>query len=833
MEGADEPTEAAPTWRSPGVWAKPDGFEGNPVRQLIVPASAFKLAADRQGQLEVRNSYGSWPASTTDRPLDRAHLWVRLPIGTQPGDSLRRASWNTPHVMSRIPPSKVLDSYRDAFSFTESGPGEAGLRSPQLGALHAVLGYWTTKRSTPATVVMPTGTGKTETMLALLVAARPRRLLVMVPSDALREQISAKFETLGVLQELGIVSASALRPIVGRLEHGFTTTEAAETFAEACNVIVATPASLQACEPTALNSLLESCSHLFIDEAHHVAARTWSDVRRAFEHKPVVQFTATPFREDGKHLQGRTIYSFPLREAQAQGYFSHINYTAVIDFTDVDEALAVQSVAQLRDDLAAGRDHVLMARVRGIERAKQVLPYYESVAPDLMPVIVNSLMPKGQQQDALKALRGGTSKIIVCVNMLGEGFDLPALKIAAVHDPQKSLGVTLQFIGRFARTSSAGDFGDASMFVARKEIEIDRRLRTLYAEDADWNHILRELTETAVEEQQAVSDFEEGFSSLPDEVTVRSLLPKMSTVVYRAPSRHWEPHNIVDFFGEDNLLTTPIGLNSEAGVAWCVVEDRSEVRWGDLKTIEEVSYQLYVLYFDRAHRLLYINNSANDGVFEDLAVAVLGPRCRAFHGLDCLPGNGRHRSARTDDCRCPRRPRSVPAILDACRFRRHGRLLPGRGRHQVADEHLGWRLSRRRAHQHQRIAQGTDLVARDSVQPQALVRLVRHHRRETARHHDQHRQGDRPIHPARAHHPTTGRRTAGCPTRARSSKPSTRISYQMSHLRPDRSASPLPAEAGASATRRLSRRSGCATDAWRRTRSTSYVLDRSSRSATG
>ncbi len=485
---------------------------------------------------------------------------------------------------------------------------------------------------TPATVVMPTGTGKTETMLALLVAARPERLLVLVPSDSLREQVATKFETLGVLQELGIVSASALRPTVGRLSHGLSDTDTATAFAETCNVIVATPSALNACAPDALEVLLGACSHLFIDEAHHVAARTWSEVRQAFDQKPVVQFTATPFREDGKHLQGRSIYSFPLREAQAQGYFSSINYTAVIDFDDVDQALADQSVAQLRVDLAAGHDHVLMARVRGVERAKAILPLYEAIAPDLSPVIINSRMPKTQQRDALKALSERTSRIIVCVNMLGEGFDLPALKIAAVHDPQKSLGVTLQFIGRFARTSASGSFGEASIFVARAEIEVDKRLRELYAEDSDWNLILRNLTEAAVDEQQAVSDFEEGFTSLPEEVALRSLLPKMSTVVYRAPSMEWEPQNIVHFFGEENLLTSPIGLNADAGVAWCVVERRTDVRWGDLKTIEEVAYQLFVLYFDRVHRLLYINNSANDGVFEDLADAVLNPGAERFTG---------------------------------------------------------------------------------------------------------------------------------------------------------------------------------------------------------
>jgi hypothetical protein len=106
----------------------------------------------------------------------------------------------------------------------------------------------------------------------------------------------------------------------------------------------------------------------------------------------------------------------------------------------------------------------------------------------------------------------------------------------------------------------------------------------------------------------------------------------MSTVVYRAPTGNWEPQSIVDFFGEDNLLTVPIGLNADAGVAWCVIESRNNVRWGDLKTIEEVSCELYVLYFDSGNSLLYINNSANDGVFEDLAEAVLGPGATRFTG---------------------------------------------------------------------------------------------------------------------------------------------------------------------------------------------------------
>lgn len=617
-------------WTSPSIWAPTNEYEANPVRQLLVPSSTFYEVAGTNSSLFVENNYGRWAAIESESSTTLRESHIVLPLGSMPGQSITRARWQGDH--QRVAPANVLKTYGGALSFAPGGPNGPGLRRPQLGAVHAVLGYWTTRRYTPATVVMPTGTGKTETMLALLVAAQPERLLVLVPSDSLRNQIADKFLTLGVLQEQGIVSNSALRPNVGQVFHGFTSTRTALAFAQASNVIVATPQALNHSSPEALEALLNSCSHLFIDEAHHVAARDWSAIRARFDNKPVVQFTATPFREDGKHLHGRIIYAFPLREAQADGYFSEIDYMSVIDFDNLDRAVAQQSIERLRKDLDNDMDHILMVRVSSIPRTEEVLRLYQELAGDLNPVRMFSGMGVGKKRTALAALKDRSSRIVVCVNMLGEGYDLPALKIAAVHEPRKSLGTTLQFIGRFARTSNNGRFGKASMFVARKELDVDPRLRTLYAEDADWNLVLRNLTETAVDAQQEVSDFEANFTSLPDEVTLQSLLPKMSTVVYRTEARRWEPEKLTDFFGEENLLTVPIGLNVQNGVAWCVTEHRQTVSWGDIKTVEEVSYQLYVLYFDKERRLLYINHSANQGVFEDLAAAVGGPGVKRFTG---------------------------------------------------------------------------------------------------------------------------------------------------------------------------------------------------------
>lgn len=550
---------------------------------------------------------------------------VKVLVRGSPADGSRGEAFEWVGQREPQDPATVLRSLEDAFRFLQEDPARCrkGLRLAQLGAVHATLGYWTTGSTEPATIVMPTGTGKTEVMVALLACARPSKLLIVVPSDALRAQLAAKFESFGILQRAGVIAETALRPIVGQVQHGFSSASAARDFAAACNVIIATPQALAAAESDARAELLSACSHLFVDEAHHVAATTWRQIRDGFADKPVVQFTATPFREDGKHLGGRLLYTFPLREAQKHRFFSKINYIPVINFGDPDRAIAIKAVEKLRRDLAAGLDHSLMARVKRIGRTSQVLDIYDDLAADLNPVVLHSTRPAADRSQALQAVRTRESRIIVCVDMLGEGFDLPSLKIAAIHDPHKSLGITLQFVGRFARVAGES-IGDATVIVGRPDRDYDPNLRQLYAEDAEWDLIIRDLSERAVGYQQEVSDFEQGFGSLPDEVSLRNILPKMSTVVYRATCDDWDPLAINSIYPEDQLLTVPIGLNMQAGVAWFITEIKSQVRWGDFQAVEEVSYHLYVLYWDRANRLLYINSSNNDSMHEDLAKSVCG-----------------------------------------------------------------------------------------------------------------------------------------------------------------------------------------------------------------
>lgn len=534
------------------------------------------------------------------------------------------------HQSGRISPESVRESLVGKFRFEGDETKNQGLRTPQLGALHAILSHRTMETVEPITVVMPTGTGKTDTMIAAFCQS-PRTTLIVVPSDALREQIANSFATLGVLPKVGVLTDSYFAPVVLLLKGGIASASEVIEAIDKANVVVTTAQALLQCSEEALVQIADRCDRLFVDEAHHVAARTWRSVAELFKGKEVIQFTATPYREDGQHLGGRIAYAYPLRLAQKNNYFARINYHSVVDLAAPDRAVAKAAIRQLREDLDGQLDHLLMARVSSVKRAKEIVKIYEELAPDLEPVRIDTGVTNSAQAQRLDDLFNRRSRIVVCVNMLGEGFDLPALKIAAIHDPQKSLAVTLQFIGRFTR-ASGGKLGEASAFVPLQVTGIDDRLRKLYGEDADWNDVIRDLTEREVGREKQRSEFEIGFGSLPIEVAMRSVHPKMSTVTYRSDEAiGWDPETIYELF-EDRLLTTQLGINNKDKVVWWVTREKSPVRWGEFASFNELVHHLYVVHVDSDSGFLYVNSTNNATMHEDVAKAIGGAGTKLVNG---------------------------------------------------------------------------------------------------------------------------------------------------------------------------------------------------------
>jgi superfamily II DNA or RNA helicase len=110
----------------------------------------------------------------------------------------------------------------------------------------------------------------------------------------------------------------------------------------------------------------------------------------------------------------------------------------------------------------------------------------------------------------IDALRDKELDGIICVDMLGEGFDFPNLKIAAVHDPHKSLANTLQFIGRFARTNAKNI--DIAKFIAMNDEELIIENKALYKSDAVWQEIIIDLSENKISREEAEKEYINEYS---------------------------------------------------------------------------------------------------------------------------------------------------------------------------------------------------------------------------------------------------------------------------------------------------------------------------------
>ena len=607
----------------------------NIICQLLAPKLKISLGEVEETRSYVVAVYNGVRYCITGNPniTDPDSEYVVLTDHTPTKQKLlegivKQKKWLRHPKMAEYTPEEVLQSWTNQFAYKEEVDEEhPGLRKPQLGALHAILGHFLSP-SGVATVVLPTGTGKTETMLSAMVAGRCRKLLVTVPSSALRNQMYGKFKNLGVLKDpkFGIVGENALYPIVGVINTSFESADELGAFIAQCNVVITTMQIIDSAPQDQQDVYVNAFTNVFVDEAHHIVAASWRKFADRFPKNRLIQFTATPFRNDGQRLEGKIIFNYPLKQAQEEGYYRTINFLPIREYDDekADRAIAVRAIEQLRSDLEAGHHHILMARCESKPRARAVYSIYQEICPDLNPVAIYSDHP--QYKENYEIILRREAKVIVCVNMLDEGFDLPELKIAAFHDIRKSLPVTLQFAGRFTRTSRDADLGDASFVANLADITVQQELDNLYEEDADWNVLLANANDNRVENQgeykQLLEGFRNGVSSI---IPVSSIYPKLSAVVYKNYTDTWHPDEFLKGIrGFEDMDFTSYDINDAEKLVVAVYAKEQNIEGIHVKDVKTLAWSYLVLFWDEDKNLLYINSSDNGSVFKEIANHVVG-----------------------------------------------------------------------------------------------------------------------------------------------------------------------------------------------------------------
>jgi superfamily II DNA or RNA helicase len=294
-------------------------------------------------------------------------------------------------------------------------------------------------------LVSPTGSGKTVifSYIAAGMARNNKRILIVAHRRELLKQISAALKKVGVAHA---VMAGGYRGV------------------PTANVVVASVFTLvkriKGMQPFDL---------IIGDEAHHFTPdSSWGKVVIGFPRARVLGVTATPERLDGKGLGQMfddMVMGPTVAELTAQGFLSHaiVYAPSAPDLNGVGTRMGDYVQKQLEEAMvktvitgsavkhygkyAPGKKAI--AFCVSVRHAKDVAAEFREAGYTASHI--DGGMNEEERDGVLKAFEEGRVQVLTSCDLVSEGFDLPAVEVAILLRPTKSLGLYLQQCGRAIR----------------------------------------------------------------------------------------------------------------------------------------------------------------------------------------------------------------------------------------------------------------------------------------------------------------------------------------------------------------------------------------------
>lgn len=316
------------------------------------------------------------------------------------------------------------------------------LRSYQEQAIQSLRAAYAAGHRAPL-LCLPTGGGKTVILatIAAQAAAKGRRVLILVHRRELIQQTASKLQWVG-------------------LEHGI--------------IAAGHPASDHPVQVASVQTLVRRLagmtwqpSLVIIDEAHHAAAGSW---RQILEHWPDAYrlgVTATPCRLDGRGLS-EAFDHLALGPSVADlinaGFLSQARIYAppvVADLSGIkrragdyanNQAAAAMDQPTVTGDaiahyqrLAAGQQAI--AFCCNVAHAISVCDSFKTAGITAALLLGNTT----DRDQVVGQYAAGAVRVLVTVDVVSEGFDVPAASCAILLRPTQSVGLYLQQVGRVLR----------------------------------------------------------------------------------------------------------------------------------------------------------------------------------------------------------------------------------------------------------------------------------------------------------------------------------------------------------------------------------------------
>jgi len=450
------------------------------------------------------------------------------------------------------------------------------------------------------------------------------KVLIVTPSVMVRGQIAEDFQDLKTLYKATALDKNVATPAIYELKHMYDQGQLESIIGS--DVVVATPScALSLSEQEEVRSKFDL---VLIDEAHHVPAKTWEKILINMNVAEQILFTATPFRLDKKEIKGEMIYTYPLAMAYSDGIFGEIEYIPIEEAPNKDYLIAKKTEKVFLADRELGFEHYLMVRANIREKAKELEKLY-SQETELNLKRIDSSMSSSTVEKCIQDLKAKKLDGIICVDMLGEGFDFPNLKIAAIHSPHKSLASTLQFIGRFTRTN-ADNIGTAK-FIAMNDDELLIENKSMYRSDAVWQEIIIDLSESRTKKEEDTKEYFRKFRKKSDstisneEISLHSIRPNCHARIYKVSG-----FDINAGFPEICNVEEGTLINDDDNTIVGIGREYDPPKWSTTDNIVDVNNFLYIVHFQKELNLLFIySESKTEFVYK----AIAGSFCSSYEKI--------------------------------------------------------------------------------------------------------------------------------------------------------------------------------------------------------
>lgn len=353
-------------------------------------------------------------------------------------------------------------------------------------------------------VVLPTGGGKTYTASMWLLKNaldKKKKILWIAHRQILLDQAAESFQKFAYTEVMPHISSFRFRVISGASSHDRTS-----DIQPSDNLLIVSKDSIGR-NLDRLDKWLagEQELYLVVDEAHHSTAKTYRKVidyvRGKVPRVKLIGLTATPFRtaenEQGllakiysddiafqiglKELINRQILSKPIFEA----YYTDEEYGGSLG---LDAWESIQHLDVLPDDIAeqiavsAARNKLIvdtyLAKQKqygqtivfavNVVHAIQLSALFNKakiktdfIVSDVKDSITGVTISRAENERKLETYREGRLQVLINVNILTEGVDLPQTKTVFLARPTVSSILMTQMVGRALRGTAAGGTSEA------------------------------------------------------------------------------------------------------------------------------------------------------------------------------------------------------------------------------------------------------------------------------------------------------------------------------------------------------------------------------------